>query len=98
MNHTSESNKTFWKIDFNKSNELILLTRYEDAECLDIRTNYLHEFYNNDQFYQFVYRSGNYFYWGPSVKYGFHCFNDLQDDFEDCEDFEYRIFKDCDFL
>ena len=34
------------------------------------------------------------FHWGPSAKYGFHCFNDFGGNGE-CEDFEWRSFKDC---
>ena len=44
---------------------------------------------------KFVHRqkSGK-FHWGPSLKYGFHCFNNFGRNGE-CDDFEWRSFKDC---
>ena len=34
------------------------------------------------------------FYWGPSVKHGFHCFNNFGENGQ-CDDFEWRSFKEC---
>ena len=99
MNHMSKFKNSSRNKDLilNYFHLLILCSSDIDAECLDIRTTDVQTKYRNAHFFNFLNRNGKRFYWGPSVVRGFHCFNGLQDGSEKCEDFEYRIFKDCDF-
>ena len=57
----------------------------------------IHKFASKDELnVKFLHRNHitQKFIWGPSVKHGFHCFNNFAQN-GDCEDFEWRNFKDC---
>ena len=75
---------------------LISFLSDKNAECLDIRRKFTHDQVRTTMFYDFVHRRNNKFYWGPSLEYGFNCFNELQEN-NLCDDFEYQIWKNCNF-
>ena len=76
--------------------KLILILSNDEAQCLDVRRIQFHRRVMGESFYNFVYQFKDKFYWGLSVNHGFSCFNELQDS-KQCADFEYRIWKQCDF-
>ena len=68
---------------------------YKHAQCLDIRSKLTHVQPRMASIsHNFVHRRHGKFHWGPSVKYGFSCFNEFQEK-KLCDDFEYQIWKDC---
>lgn len=75
---------------------LILILSNDEAQCLDVRKTQSHARVMGRSFYNFVYKFDRKFYWGLSVNHGFSCFNELQES-KQCDDFEYRIWKQCDF-
>ena len=71
------------EIDFSKSG----------IDCLQIRTKEKHS--GLQKSIKLVFQQPNRkFRWGFSRKYGFHCFNGLQDK-GDCPNFEYRVCRNC---
>lgn len=69
----------------------------DEIVCLEIRTRMIMKrIHQKEMSVKFVHRnvqSGK-FIWGPSEKYGFHCFNNFGENGQ-CEDFEWRVFKNC---
>ena len=78
----------------------INLFSVRDANCLQIRTKSEHRYYTGykefppEEKLLLVHKNGFKWYWGPSARYGFHCFNELQPS-KQCPDFEYRLFTNC---
>ena len=84
---------------FISSNVLFLIDILSDdkIECLQIRIKYEGKMNDADANKRMkLYHRGDdkVFQYNPSLKYGFHCFNDKQVD-KKCKNLEYRTFVSC---
>ena len=68
----------------------------QNIDCLQIRVKHEHIAIDPDKML-LVHRnlSGKWIK-GVSLTFGFHCFHGLQS--ENCQDYEFRAFKNCNFL
>ena len=69
----------------------------DEIVCLEIRTREIMKKINHTEMsVKLLHRNlkSQKFVWGPSEKYGFHCFNNFGANGQ-CDDFEWRVFKNC---